>query len=91
MERNSRKFLIGVVTSNKMQKTITVKIETKFKHPLYRKLVIHNKKYHVHDENEIAMLVTALKLWKLDQSLKLLIELFLKLLKRLNNYVTTVI
>ncbi len=54
MERNSRKFLIGVVTSNKMQKTITVKIETKFKYPLYRKLVIHNKKYHVHDENEIA-------------------------------------
>ncbi|MDE5617591.1 MAG: 30S ribosomal protein S17 [Ureaplasma sp.] len=54
MERNSRKFLIGIVTSNKMQKTITVKIETKFKHPLYRKLVIHNKKYHVHDENEIA-------------------------------------
>ena len=48
MERNSRKFLIGVVTSNKMQKTITVKIETKFKHPLYRQLVIHNKKYHVH-------------------------------------------
>ncbi|MBR2651412.1 30S ribosomal protein S17 [bacterium] len=50
MERNSRKVLVGVVTSNKMQKTITVKVETKFKHPLYRKLVIHNKKYHVHNE-----------------------------------------
>ena len=52
MERNSRKVLVGVVTSNKMQKTITVKVETKFKHPLYRKLVIHNKKYHVHNEQE---------------------------------------
>lgn len=47
MERNSRKFLVGIVTSTKMQKTITVKVETKFKHPLYRKLVIHTKKYHV--------------------------------------------
>ncbi|MBU3830901.1 MAG: 30S ribosomal protein S17 [Candidatus Ureaplasma intestinipullorum] len=54
MERNNRKVLIGIVTSDKMQKTVTVKVETKFKHPLYRKLVIHNKKYHVHDEQEIA-------------------------------------
>ena len=56
MERNSRKFLVGIVTSTKMQKTITVKVETKFKHPLYRKLVIHTKKYHVHDENQYANL-----------------------------------
>lgn len=56
MERNSRKFLVGIVTSTKMQKTITVKVETKFKHPLYRKLVIHTKKYHVHDENRSANL-----------------------------------
>lgn len=54
MERNTRKFLVGIVTSDKMQKTITVKVETKFKHPLYRKLVIHSKKYHVHDETEQA-------------------------------------
>lgn len=54
MERNKRKVLVGIVTSDKMQKTITVKVETKFKHPLYRKLVIHTKKYHVHDENEQA-------------------------------------
>ena len=56
MERNSRKFLVGIVTSTKMQKTITVKVETKFKHPLYRKLVIHTKKYHVHGENQSANL-----------------------------------
>lgn len=54
MERNKRKFLTGIVTSDKMQKTITVKVETKFKHPLYRKLVIHTKKYHVHDEEQVA-------------------------------------
>lgn len=54
MERNKRKVLVGIVTSDKMQKTITVKVETKFKHPLYRKLVIHTKKYHVHDETEQA-------------------------------------
>lgn len=56
MERNSRKFLVGIVTSTKMQKTITVKVETKFKHPLYRKLVIHTKKYHVHDADQTANL-----------------------------------
>lgn len=53
MERKTtRKFLVGIVTSTKMQKTVTVKVETKFKHPLYRKLVIHSKKYHVHDEKQ---------------------------------------
>ena len=52
MERNRRKTLIGVVISNKMQKTVVVKVETKNKHPLYKKLVITHKKYHVHDEKE---------------------------------------
>lgn len=54
MERSNRKVLVGVVTSDSMQKTVTVKVETKFKHPLYRKLVIQNKKYHAHDEHEEA-------------------------------------
>lgn len=56
MERNKRKVLVGIVTSTKMQKTITVKVETKFKHSLYNKLVIHTKKYHVHDETQLANL-----------------------------------
>ncbi|MGL4951764.1 MAG: 30S ribosomal protein S17 [Mycoplasma sp.] len=51
---NRRKLLSGVVTSVKMQKTITVDVETKSKHPLYKKLVIKHKKYHAHDENEEA-------------------------------------
>ncbi|MGL4950687.1 MAG: 30S ribosomal protein S17 [Mycoplasma sp.] len=51
---NRRKLLVGVVTSVKMQKTITVDVETKSKHPLYKKLVIKHKKYHAHDETEEA-------------------------------------
>lgn len=55
MERTtSRKTLIGIVTSNKMEKTVTVKVETKAKHPLYRKLVISTKKYHARDEQQTA-------------------------------------
>lgn len=54
LNRNRRKVLVGIVSSDKMEKTITVKIETKSKHPLYKKLVITHKKYHVHDEKEEA-------------------------------------
>ncbi len=53
-ERNQRKVFAGIVVSDKMQKTIVVSVERKQKHPLYKKLVIINKKYHVHDENEEA-------------------------------------
>lgn len=53
---NRRKVLVGIVTSVKMQKTITVDVETKTKHPLYKKLVIRHKKYHAHDENQDAKL-----------------------------------
>lgn len=48
--RNSKKVLMGIVVSNKMAKTIVVNVETKTKHPLYKKLVITHKKYHAHDE-----------------------------------------
>lgn len=43
---------IGVVISNKMQKTIVVKIENKYPHPIYSKTLIQTKKYLVHDEQE---------------------------------------
>ncbi|MCF0217527.1 MAG: 30S ribosomal protein S17 [Malacoplasma sp.] len=49
---NRKKVLQGIVVSDKMQKTITVKVETKSKHPLYKKLVITHKKYHAADEKE---------------------------------------
>lgn len=50
-ERNARKERIGRVTSNKMQKTITVAIDRKVKHPLYHKFQTKTKKLTVHDEN----------------------------------------
>ena len=50
MERGLRKERIGVVTSNKMDKTITVAVKWKEKHPIYGKFVNKTKKYHAHDE-----------------------------------------
>ncbi len=50
-ERNARKERIGRVTSNKMQKTITVAIDRKVKHPMYGKFMNKTKKLTVHDEN----------------------------------------
>lgn len=49
-ERNLRKERIGVVSSNKMDKTVTVAIKWKEKHPIYGKFVNKTKKYHAHDE-----------------------------------------
>jgi small subunit ribosomal protein S17 len=49
-ERNLRKTRIGVVTSNKMTKTITVAVERKVKHPIYGKFVKKTTKFHAHDE-----------------------------------------
>ena len=48
--RNLRKERTGVVTSNKMNKSITVAIKWKEKHPIYGKFVNKTKKYHAHDE-----------------------------------------
>ena len=50
IERNLRKSRIGVVSSNKMDKTITVKVERKVKHPLYGKFLKKTTKFHAHDE-----------------------------------------
>ena len=48
--RNLRKTRTGVVSSNKMDKTIVVAIERKVKHPLYGKFVKKTTKFHAHDE-----------------------------------------
>ncbi len=53
-ERNSRKTYVGVVVSAVNDKTITVKIETYRKHPLYGKRVKYSKKFTAHDEQNIA-------------------------------------
>ena len=51
-ERNLRKTRIGVVTSNRMNKTITVEVERKVKHPIYGKFVKKTTKFHAHDEKD---------------------------------------
>jgi small subunit ribosomal protein S17 len=49
--RNKRKELVGKVTSDKRDKTITIIIERKIKHALYAKVMKKSKKFQVHDEN----------------------------------------
>ena len=49
-KRNLRKERIGVVTSNKMAKSIVVSVEKKQKHPMYGKFIKLTKKFHAHDE-----------------------------------------
>lgn len=50
-KRNIRRSKIGVVVSDKMQKTCVVSVTSNVKHPLYKKVVKITKKFHVHDEN----------------------------------------
>ena len=50
LDRNLRKIRIGVVRSNKMDKTIVVAAERKVKHPIYGKFVKKTTKFHAHDE-----------------------------------------
>ncbi len=52
--QGNRKSMTGTVTSDKMEKTITVSVETVKQHPLYRKTVKTSKKYKAHDENNEA-------------------------------------
>ena len=54
MERAQRKVRMGKVVSDKMDKTIVVAIETKVRHPLYKRTIRKTKKYKVHDENNEA-------------------------------------
>jgi small subunit ribosomal protein S17 len=46
-----KRILQGVVVSDKMEKTITVKVERRVMHPLYKKFIKRSKKYSAHDEN----------------------------------------
>ena len=49
--RNNRKELTGVVISNKMDKTVTVKVSYKVRHPRYKKVIERSNKYYAHDES----------------------------------------
>lgn len=79
--RNSRKTRVGIVVSNKMQKTITVQMERTMKHPLYSRVVKSRSKLYAHDENNEAGIgdkvlvmetrpLSKLKRWRLVQVLE---------------------
>lgn len=49
-----KRKLKGIVVSDKAEKTIVVRVERRYKHPIYSKFVTKSKKYHAHDENNTA-------------------------------------
>ncbi len=49
-----KRTLVGRVVSDKMQKTVTVLVERKVKHPVYGKVMTRSKKYHAHNEGDAA-------------------------------------
>lgn len=51
---NNKRSFVGRVVSDKMQKSITVLVERRVKHPLYGKIIVQSKKFHAHDENNEA-------------------------------------
>ena len=50
-ERKLRKEIVGVVISNKMDKTVTVEVSYKMRHPKYQKVIERTNKYYAHDES----------------------------------------
>ena len=62
--RNSRKLLIGIVSSRSGDKTIKVTYSYKVPHPLYKKEIKRKTVVHAHDEKNECGLETKLKLWK---------------------------
>ena len=61
-ERGRRKTLVGVVVSNKMDKTAVVAVERRHPHPLYRKIIQTTKRYKAHDPNNAASLGDVVRL-----------------------------
>lgn len=49
-----KRTLVGTVVSDKMDKTVTVLIERRVRHPLYGKIIVRSNKYHAHNEGNIA-------------------------------------
>ena len=52
--QNIKRTLIGRVVSDKMEKTVTVLVERKVKHPVYGKVMVRSKKYHAHNDGDSA-------------------------------------
>ena len=55
-DKNKRRELVGTILSNKMDKTIVVKVTRKVPHPVYKKLVSKTKKYYAHDSKNLCNL-----------------------------------
>ena len=49
MDRGNRKVITGIVVSDKMDKTVTVQVSRRLRHPRYKKFITLSKKYHAHD------------------------------------------
>ena len=75
-EKKTKRQLSGWVVSNKADKTIVVKVDRKKMHPTYPKFIVSSRKYHVHDEKNIAQVgdaviiiesrpISKLKKWQL--------------------------
>ena len=62
MAREQRKILVGRVTSDKMDKTVVVRVERQKRHPLYGKVVRLHKKYKAHDEQNSAKIGDMVKI-----------------------------
>lgn len=54
VKQSLKRTLVGKVVSDKMEKTVTVLVERRVKHPLYGKIVMRSNKYHAHDEGNQA-------------------------------------
>lgn len=53
-DTKSKRTLVGRVVSDKMDKTVTVLVERRVKHPMYDKIIVRSRKYHAHNENNEA-------------------------------------
>ena len=51
-EAGNKRQLVGRVVSDRMQKTVTVLVERRVKHPLYGKIITRSSRYHAHDEDK---------------------------------------
>ncbi len=80
-ERGHRKERVGLVVSNKMDKTITVAVERRMQHPLYKKLIRRTRRFHAHDESNTCNIgdtvriresrpLSKLKRWRLVEVVK---------------------
>ena len=85
MERNLRKTRVGIVTSDKMDKTVVVTIKNRVRHPLYNKIVNDTVKYKAHDENNECGIGDKVLLWNVAHTARIRYGVWLKSLRKLNN------